>query len=110
MKEALKFEPIEPANPVAPVRPIAPYVGGKRALAKRLVEKIEAVPHAIYAEPFVGMGGVFFRRRRRPRKEVINDISAEVVELFCSGCSSDTSSSCSTSSNGRFGAGRSSSG
>lgn len=76
MKEGLKFETIEP------VRPIAPYVGGKRALAKRLVDRIEAVPHAIYAEPFVGMGGVFFRRRSRPRKEVINDISADVVNLF----------------------------
>lgn len=76
MKEGLKFEAVEP------VRPIAPYVGGKRALARRLVERIEAVPHAIYAEPFVGLGGVFFRRRCRPKKEVINDISADVVTLF----------------------------
>jgi DNA adenine methylase len=76
MKEGLSFEAIEP------VRPIAPYVGGKRALAKRLVERIDAIPHEIYAEPFVGMGGIFFRRRRRPRKEVINDISADVVNLF----------------------------
>lgn len=76
MKEGLKFEA------VGPVRPIAPYVGGKRALAKRLVERIEAVPHKIYAEPFVGMGGVFFRRRSRPTKEVINDISTDVVNLF----------------------------
>jgi DNA adenine methylase len=76
MKEGLSFEA------VAPVRPIAPYVGGKRALAKRLVDRIEAVPHDLYAEPFVGMGGVFFRRRQRPRKEVINDISADVVNLF----------------------------
>lgn len=76
MKEGLKFEAVEP------VRPIAPYVGGKRALAKRLVTRIEERPHEIYAEPFVGMGGVFFRRRRRPRKEVINDISADVVTLF----------------------------
>jgi len=53
-----------------------------RALAKRLIERIDALPHQIYAEPFVGMGGVFFRRRRRPRKEVINDISADVVNLF----------------------------
>jgi DNA adenine methylase len=43
---------------------------------------IEAIPHEIYAEPFVGMGGVFFRRRLRPKKEVINDISADVVNLF----------------------------
>lgn len=76
MKEGLSFEA------VGPVRPIAPYVGGKRALAKRLVDRIESVPHDLYAEPFVGMGGVFFRRRQRPRKEVINDISADVVNLF----------------------------
>ena len=76
MKEAFNFESVEP------VRPIAPYIGGKRALAKRLVEQIGATPHAVYAEPFVGMGGIFFRRRRRPRKEVINDISADVVNLF----------------------------
>lgn len=76
MKEGLKFEAVRP------VRPIAPYIGGKRALAKRLVDRIETVPHAIYAEPFVGMGGVFFRRRSRPKKEVINDISADVVNLF----------------------------
>jgi len=76
VKEGLKFEAVEP------VRPIAPYVGGKRALAKRLVDRIESTPHQIYAEPFVGMGGVFFRRRSRPRKEVINDISTDVVNLF----------------------------
>lgn len=76
MKEGLSSEA------VAPVRPIAPYVGGKRALARSLIERIEATPHQIYVEPFVGMGGVFFRRRRRPRKEVINDISADVVNLF----------------------------
>lgn len=76
MKEGLSFDAIRP------VRPIAPYVGGKRALARRLVERIEGVPHQVYAEPCVGMGGVFFRRRRRPPKEVINDISADVVNLF----------------------------
>ncbi|MGD9470518.1 MAG: DNA adenine methylase [Novosphingobium sp.] len=67
---------------VRPVRPVAPYIGGKRALAKRLVAMIDAQPHDLYAEPFVGMGGVFFRRTRRPRKEVINDISTDVVNLF----------------------------
>lgn len=44
--------------------------------------KIDAIDHQLYAEPFVGMGGVFFRRTRRPRKEVINDISMDVVNLF----------------------------
>jgi DNA adenine methylase len=69
-------------EPVKPVRPVAPYIGGKRSLAKVLTQRIDAVPHELYAEPFVGMGGVFFRRQRRPKKEVINDISTDVVNLF----------------------------
>ena len=67
---------------VDPVRPPAGYIGGKRRLAARLVEAIAAVPHATYAEPFVGMGGVFFRRRSRPPAEVINDRNGEVANLF----------------------------
>ena len=69
-------------EPIAPVRPVSPYIGGKRALSKRLVEIINATPHIQYAEPFVGMGGVFFRRTMRPKSEVINDISADVTTLF----------------------------
>lgn len=49
-------------SPVVPVRPVAPYIGGKRNLSRRLVERIGAVSHDTYAEVFVGMGGVFFRR------------------------------------------------
>ncbi len=67
---------------VNPTRPVAPYIGGKRALAKTLVERISAVPHTLYAEPCVGMGGVFFRRASRPKKEVINDINRDVALLF----------------------------
>ena len=67
---------------VRPVRPVAPYLGGKRALASRLVARIDALPHSLYAEPFVGMGGVFFRRSRRPKAEVINDLSRDVTNLF----------------------------
>lgn len=69
-------------QPVAPVRPVSPYLGGKRALSKRLVEIIGATPHDLYAEPFVGMGGVFLRRTSRPKVEVINDLSADVTTLF----------------------------
>lgn len=68
--------------PVRPVRPPAGYLGGKRGLAKRLVALIEAIEHDRYAEPFVGMGGVFFRRTRRPKAEFINDIAGDVVTLF----------------------------
>ncbi|NOW46167.1 DNA adenine methylase [Novosphingobium sp. SG751A] len=71
-----------PLAPVAPVRPLAPYIGGKRNLSKRLVERINAVEHATYAEVFVGMGGVFFRRDRRPNAEVINDWSEDVSTFF----------------------------
>lgn len=64
------------------VRTPAPYVGGKRNLARRLVELIDTIPHRTYAEPFVGMAGIFLRRPRRAAAEVINDISGDVVTLF----------------------------
>ncbi|WP_256327031.1 DNA adenine methylase [Roseicitreum antarcticum] len=63
-------------------RPIAPWLGGKRNLAKRLTSLIDATPCTTYAEPFVGMGGIFLRRRARPRAEVINDYGRDVANLF----------------------------
>lgn len=69
-------------TPVAPAVPVAAYVGGKRNLSRRLVQMIEATPHACYAEPFVGMGGVFLRRRSRPGLEIINDFSRDVANLY----------------------------
>lgn len=69
-------------TPVLPVKPVAPWVGGKRALASQLVQLIGRVDHTLYAEPFVGMGGVFFRRKHRPVCEVINDRSRDVANLF----------------------------
>jgi DNA adenine methylase len=68
--------------PIDPIRPPAPWIGGKKVLARRLVARINAVPHTIYAEPFVGMGGVFFRRDQRPKCEVINDWSEDVATFF----------------------------
>jgi DNA adenine methylase len=67
---------------VAPVRPAAAYIGGKKRLADRIARAIEQIPHATYAEPFVGMGGVFLRRSYAPKCEVINDISRDVATLF----------------------------
>lgn len=67
---------------VRPVNPVAPYIGGKRAMAERLGEMISEVDHDTYVEPFIGMGGVFFRRKTKPRCEVINDISRDVANLF----------------------------
>lgn len=69
-------------QPVQPVAPIAAYIGGKKNLARRICERIDAIPHSVYIEPFVGMGGVFLRRRQRPRVEVINDWSGDVANLY----------------------------
>jgi len=67
---------------VEPAKPIAPYIGGKIKLAKHLCHLIEQIPHKCYAEPFVGMGGVFFRRTKAPACEVINDLNGEIANLF----------------------------
>lgn len=67
---------------VTPINPAAGYIGGKRNLAKRICAIIQDVDHDGYAEPFVGMGGIFFRRAARPRAESINDISGDVTTLF----------------------------
>lgn len=67
---------------VAPVKPAAGYIGGKKKLSKMLVNRISRIPHETYAEPFVGMGGVFLRRPRAPRGEIINDRSGDVATFF----------------------------
>lgn len=67
---------------VDPVSSPAAYIGGKKQLAGRLVELIARVQHVTYAEPFVGMGGVFLKRRVVPKVEVINDLSGDVANLF----------------------------
>lgn len=64
------------------VSPVAPWMGGKRNLAKRLTRVISTTEHDIYAEAFVGMGGVFLRRTYVPKSEVINDFSGDVINLF----------------------------
>lgn len=68
--------------PVAPAEPAAPWIGGKRLLARRICEILAQTPHDAYVEPFVGMGGVFLRRAVRPRVEIINDVSGDVVNLY----------------------------
>ena len=69
-------------RPVEPALPIAPYIGGKRNLARRVCQVLETIDHDGYAEPFVGMGGVFLRRQHAPKVEVINDLNRDVATLF----------------------------
>lgn len=71
-----------PLTPVEPALPVAPWLGGKRNLARLVCSRIAATPHSTYAEPFVGMGGVFLRRALRPKAEVINDRGQDVANLF----------------------------
>ncbi len=67
---------------VRPAAPVAPWLGGKKALGAKIIERIESVEHTTYAEPFVGMGGVFLRRSWRPQCEVANDFNGEITNLF----------------------------
>jgi len=71
-----------PSRIVAPVNPVAPYIGGKKQLSAQIVKLIERVDHTQYAEPFIGMAGVFLRRRSIPKAEALNDISADVSTFF----------------------------
>lgn len=72
----------EQRTPIEPIHPVAPWLGGKRNLAKRITKIVDETPHLLYAEPFVGMGGIFLRRRLKPRAEVINDYGRDVANLF----------------------------
>lgn len=67
---------------VPKARPVAPYVGGKKQLARALADRIEAIPHGLYGEVFVGMAGVFFKRATAPKVEVINDLNRDVATFF----------------------------
>ncbi|UFZ05501.1 DNA adenine methylase [Bradyrhizobium ontarionense] len=67
---------------VQPVSPAAGYIGGKKQLARTIVASIERIPHETYAEAFVGMGGVFLRRRLAAKGEIINDRSGDVATFF----------------------------
>lgn len=67
---------------IAQTAPVAPWLGGKRNLANRICAIIDTTPCTTYAEPFVGMGGIFLRRSTRPRAEVINDRGRDIANLF----------------------------
>jgi DNA adenine methylase len=69
-------------NRFKPLTPPAAWQGGKSHLATTITSIIERAAHDVYAEPFIGMGGIFFRRPNLPKLELINDINAEIVCFF----------------------------
>lgn len=55
------------------------YIGGKRALANRIIALFPE--HRTYVEPFAGGAQVFFRKE--PSKvEVLNDLDREIVNFY----------------------------
>jgi DNA adenine methylase len=68
--------------PARPARPLAPWIGGKKLLADRIVERIRVIPHRLYVEPFLGQGGVFLRRPFKAHAEVVNDVNRDLVTMF----------------------------
>lgn len=67
---------------IKPVVPPAPYLGGKSKLAATIIDQINQTEHSGFADVFCGMLGVFLRRNRQPKTEVINDVNRDVVTLF----------------------------
>lgn len=65
-----------------PLLGIAPWIGAKSMAVKIIGPKIASIPHRHYAEPFVGMGSVFFGRGTRAASEALGDLSHEVINLF----------------------------
>lgn len=64
------------------INALAQYFGGKRQLAPKLLEIIEAHKHENYVEPFSGFAGVMIRRENPAPVECVNDISRDIVNLF----------------------------
>lgn len=67
---------------VEPLHGLVQFFGGKKMLAKHIGGIIDITPHVCYCEPFIGMGGIFFGRKKMPNVEVINDLNGDIVNIF----------------------------
>ncbi len=59
--------------------PIIPWMGGKRRLAKSILQRFP--DHTCYVEAFCGAAAIFFTKEPS-EVEVINDINGELVNLY----------------------------
>lgn len=65
-----------------PNKSLFPRAGGKRYIAKRLIELFPSnYTELTYVEPFVGGGGMFFRKQKSTQ-EIINDLDTSVYAVF----------------------------
>ena len=68
------------------MKPLITYYGGKQRIATRIVQYLP--PHLVYVEPFAGGLAVLFRKgkphttNQLQYKEVVNDISGDLVNLY----------------------------
>lgn len=66
-------------NPL--VSPIVKWVGGKRQLLPELFRLLpKRLSSYTYCEPFLGGGALFFALQ--PKKAIVNDINADLMELY----------------------------
>lgn len=64
---------------IKPVKPFLKYVGGKRWLARRIIERLPG--HVCYVEPFGGMGAVLLAKPKS-KVEVWNDIDGGLANTM----------------------------
>lgn len=70
------------------MKPLVSYYGGKQRISSRIVERIEAISHKIYAEPFCGGCAVLYAKPARKLRnkdnyrEAINDVNELIVNLY----------------------------
>lgn len=74
-----KITTINPTNPI--IRPFFQWVGGKRKIVDKLIERIPLGLNNYY-EPFLGGGTLFFQVKNKFNKCFLSDINLELVTSY----------------------------
>ncbi|GBR74591.1 DNA adenine methylase [Candidatus Termititenax aidoneus] len=68
-------------NKLVDLAPVVKWAGGKRQLLADLLPLLPKItPAMTYCEPFVGGGALLFNKQ--PAKAIINDINAELIQVY----------------------------